>query len=146
MRHNGRPPIYASDLPITHLDLRLKPEPKTKGRPPEGPETLIVCPDCGWWVALKRHMVHPHRDRRRRPIDGRVPRCPGSGQRVIVNISYDTWREQLAQVVADASTRRSAPQFTKPRPPVPPAVHQIARAREKALAAALAASGTENPR
>ncbi|WP_067487393.1 hypothetical protein [Actinomadura hibisca] len=132
MKDNGRPPIYASDLPITHLDLRPKPEPKNKARA-EGPETLIVCPDCGWWVALKRHMVHPHRDRRRRTRDGRVPRCSGSGQRVIVNVSYEIWREQLAQAVADAGTRRPARQFVKPRPPVAPAVHQIARAREKAL-------------
>ncbi|MQY07238.1 hypothetical protein [Actinomadura macrotermitis] len=53
---------------------------------------------------------------------------------MIVNLSYEMWRQRLSEAVADADARRSARQFTKPRPPVPPAVHQIAQARAKTLA------------
>ncbi|WP_026415637.1 hypothetical protein [Actinomadura oligospora] len=147
MKHNGRFPIAISSLPLNHVNLR-RPESERA----DGERTVIVCPDCGTWVSLKRHMVLPHRISRytdkeirdfatgRRPVPAarwhRQERCPGSAQRVITDLAYETWREQLAEGIADASTRRGARTMVKPTPAVPPSLtHMAAARRDRELAA-----------
>ncbi|MFC5187010.1 hypothetical protein [Actinomadura harenae] len=138
MKHNGRPPISVSALPLNHVNLR-----RPDGERPDGERTMIVCPDCGTWVSLKRHLVLPHRisrytdkqirnfalGRRPAPAARRQERCPGSAQRVITDLAYETWRARLAEGIADASTRRSARTMVKPTPALAPSLTQMAAAR-----------------
>ncbi|MGW4597007.1 hypothetical protein ACWEOA_17120 [Streptomyces sp. NPDC004457] len=132
MRHNGRAPIKASSLRPEHLNLR------------EGEARMIVCPECETWHRLTRSMIHPHRDgveqprpegRRYRdasdktkPSNGR--RCPGSAQRIIIDITPAEWTEQLLAAESTASSRRTTHPVRKPRPQAPPAtVHMNFAAR-----------------
>ncbi|MCP2337906.1 hypothetical protein [Actinomadura rupiterrae] len=147
MQHNGRPPISVSDLPLNHVNLR-----RPEGDRAEGERTMLICGDCGTWVSLRRHMVLPHRrshrseaeirafayGRRTAPLERwhRQERCPGSGQRVITDLSYESWRSRLAEAAADAGTRRSARTMVKPTPALPPSLTQMATARrEREIAA-----------
>lgn len=111
MRHNGRAPILASQMRPEHLSLR------------EGEPRLAVCPDCETWHRLKRGMIHPHRDgspvertERRyygdKPAGGR--RCPGSAQRITIDITPEEWAEKLLAADSTATGRRSARQHHKP--------------------------------
>ncbi|MEV4251593.1 hypothetical protein AB0J52_00335 [Spirillospora sp. NPDC049652] len=144
VRHNGRPPISVSDLPLNHVRLR-----RPDGERPDGERTEIMCADCGAWVSLKRHMVLPHRlssrytDKEirdfaygRRPVPAarwhrQQERCAGSGQRVIVNLAYEAWHARLAEASRDAATRRGSRTVVKPTPALPPSLAQIAAARRE---------------
>lgn len=86
MRHNGRPPLRASEIRASDLNLR----------PGEVP--AAVCPVCGRWRRLSRHMLWPHR-----AADGKT-RCPGSGQRIEIDISAGEWLMRLE--AARQSARR----------------------------------------
>ncbi|MGW3954060.1 hypothetical protein ACWEKM_24775 [Streptomyces sp. NPDC004752] len=126
MRHNGRTPIKVSSLRPENLNLR------------EG-EISVVCPDCDTWRRLTRSMIHPHRDgveqpkpegRRYRddttsskPSNGR--RCPGSAQRIEVDIAPEQWSEKLLAAETTASGRRTTKPVRKPRPQDAPAPTQI---------------------
>ncbi|MFJ4980396.1 hypothetical protein ACIP6X_34630 [Streptomyces coeruleorubidus] len=124
MRHNGRTPIKASHLRPENLNLR------------EG-EKSVVCPDCNTWRRLTRSMIHPHRDgveqpkpegRRYRdaaamPSNGR--RCPGSAQRIEMDITPEQWSERLLAAESTASSRRTANPVRKPRLQAPPATVQM---------------------
>ncbi|MFH9821379.1 hypothetical protein [Streptomyces sp. NPDC017230] len=126
MRHNGRDPIKASTMRPEHLNLR-------DGEPP-----LAVCPDCDTWHRLTRSMIKPHRDgygapqasKRRycgdKPAGGR--RCPGSAQRIIIDITPDEWSEELLAADSTVSSRRSARQHHKPLPAPATPVAKMARA------------------
>ncbi|MFF5147873.1 hypothetical protein ACFY6U_50595 [Streptomyces sp. NPDC013157] len=127
MRHNGRTPIKASSLRPENLNLR------------EG-ETSVVCPDCDSWRRLTRSMIHPHRDgveqpkpegRRYRddttsskPSNGR--RCPGSAQRIEMDITPEQWSEKLHEAETTASGRRTTNPVRKPRPQAAPTPSQMA--------------------
>jgi hypothetical protein len=127
MRHNGRAPIKASTLRPEHLNLR------------EGETRMVVCPDCSTWHRLTRSMIHPHRDgvaqpkpegRRYRdasvkakPLNGR--RCPGSGQRIEVDMTVEQWTERLLTAESTASSRRTTNPVRKPRPQPAPATAQM---------------------
>ncbi|WP_327129654.1 hypothetical protein [Streptomyces sp. NBC_01727] len=133
MRHNGRTPLLASTMRPEHLNLR------------EGDPRMAVCPDCQTWHRLTRSMINPHRssdgviasnNRPRRyfgdkPAGGR--RCPGSAQRITIDITVEQWGEKLLAADSTATGRRSARQHYKPLPaPAPP----IARMRPAPVNAA----------
>ncbi|MGV4985821.1 hypothetical protein ACVB8X_07165 [Streptomyces sp. NRAIS4] len=127
MRHNGRTPIKASSLRPENLNLR------------EG-ETSVVCPDCDTWRRLTRSMIHPHRDgveqpkpegrRYRDDTDKTKPsnglRCPGSAQRIEMDITPEQWSEKLLTAETTASGRRTTKPARKPRPQAAPAPAQMA--------------------
>ncbi|MFC8263759.1 hypothetical protein ACFUNF_40720 [Streptomyces sp. NPDC057291] len=116
MRHNGRTPLLASTMRPEHLNLR------------EDDPRMAVCPDCQTWHRLTRSMINPHRssdgviasnDRPRRyfgdkPAGGR--RCPGSAQRITIDITVEQWGEKLLTADTTATGRRSARQHYKPLP------------------------------
>lgn len=127
MRHNGRAPIKASSLRPEHLNLR------------EGETRSVVCPDCNTWHRLTRSMIHPHRDDVEQPkpegrryrddadkaklSNGR--RCPGSAQRIDIDITPELWSERLLTVESTAARRRSARSIPQPRPQAAPAPFQM---------------------
>ena len=127
MRHNGRAPIKASSLRPEHLNLR------------DGETRSVVCPVCKTWHRLTRSMIHPHRDgveqlrpegRRYRDastqsktFNGR--RCPGSAQRIEIDITPEQWVKRLLAAESTASSRRTTNPVRKPRPQAQPAVIQM---------------------
>lgn len=113
MRHNGRPIILASRLNPADLDLR------------EGWRPLVVCQDCHTWRVIKRNMVTPHRAE-----DG-VSRCPGSAQRVRIDLTIEEWRPKAIEAVQDAAARRATKVIVRPKPSPPAAVSQMSKARAR---------------
>lgn len=131
MRHNGRTPITASSLRPGNLNLR-------KG------ETSVVCPECNTWRRLTRSMIRPHRDGVEQPMpEGRRyrddttssqlsngRRCPGSAQRIAMDITPEQWSEKLLAAESTASSRRTTSPVRKPRPQTAPATaHMNSAAR-----------------
>ncbi|MFH9439512.1 hypothetical protein [Streptomyces rochei] len=124
MRHNGRDPIKASTMRPEHLNLR------------DGEPLLAVCPDCDTWRSITRSMIKPHRASNDAPTNGerryygdkpaRNPRCPGSAQRILIDISAEEWEEKLRAAESTASSRRSARQHHKPIPAPATQVHRLA--------------------
>ncbi len=118
MRHNGRTPIKASSMRPENLNLR------------EGEIRSVVCPDCNTWHRLTRSMIHPHRDgveqpkakgrhyfdeaKQAKPSNGR--RCPGSAQRIEIDLTLEEWGQALLAADGTAIGRRSARQHYKPLP------------------------------
>ncbi|MEV6133208.1 hypothetical protein AB0M05_41520 [Streptomyces violaceusniger] len=94
MKHNGRPPIRASKVDADRINLR------------EGEKRTIVCEDCGTWRLIEGRMVATHRaeprsskPRKYRQLpEDRVPRCPGSGQRIWFDITPDKWRARYERL------------------------------------------------
>ena len=99
MRNNGRPPLAASELPLHHLHLR------------DNGTHSLTCPDCGQWQDLRKgqvadprptcgttqgrimdgqpvRLITPHR-----PRNG--ARCPGSGQRIVLDLTVQEWLTRL---------------------------------------------------
>ncbi|MFJ3497827.1 hypothetical protein ACIPPJ_30140 [Streptomyces sp. NPDC086091] len=128
MRHNGRPALKASSLRPEHLSLR------------QGETRMIVCPDCTTWHRLTRSMIHPHRDgvvppkpesRRYHDTSDTTPkpstgrRCPGSAQRIEIDITPEQWTERLLTAESTASSRRTTNPVRKPRPQTAPATAQM---------------------
>ncbi|WP_410540539.1 hypothetical protein [Streptomyces sp. KL2] len=127
MRHNGRPAIKASTFRPEHLNLR---EDETR---------MIVCPDCGTWRRLKRSMIHPHRDGVDVPKDGprryrddpNAPkpqtgrRCPGSAQRIEMDLTPEQWAQRLLAAESTAAGRRTTRPIRKPRQQPAPAPTQM---------------------
>ncbi|WP_030895898.1 hypothetical protein [Streptomyces sp. NRRL F-5053] len=130
MRHNGRTPIAASAMRPEHLSLR------------EGEPRLAVCPDCHTWHRLTRSMIKPHRDsaptqkpdERRyfgdKPAGGR--RCPGSAQRITIDITPEEWSERLLAAETTAAGRRTTRPIRKPRAQTAPATAQMSSATRPA--------------
>lgn len=87
MRQNGRPPLRTSKMLSNRVSLH------------RGERAQVACPVCLRWRVLERGMLRPHR-----ADDGRS-RCPGSGQRVVVDESPEVWlrrlvRDEIASVQA----------------------------------------------
>ncbi|TMQ95974.1 hypothetical protein ETD83_21840 [Actinomadura soli] len=121
MRHNGQPVILASSLPPNLISLS------------ERSCALVACPTCGAWKSIKRGMVTAHRGPHVPGADAwpaefrpSPPRCPGSGQRVRVDLSVDQWRQRLADTCREAGRRRPTRVIPRPKPPVARAVVQLA--------------------
>lgn len=124
MRHNGRAPLMASRMRPEHLNLR------------DGEPRMAVCPDCLRWRRLQRSVITPHRadatpspGRPRRyhgdkPAGG--PRCPGSAQRITIDISIEQWGERLLAADSTATGRHSARQHYMPLPQPQAPVHRLA--------------------
>ena len=110
-RHNGRPPLAVSGLAPSLVMLS-----------PACPRPVLTCLDCGTWRIPARGMLPAHR-----AADG-VTRCPGSGQRVRVDLTYIEWRARLDAGVREAGLRRGSRVQCGGRPPVPPPVFLITRA------------------
>jgi hypothetical protein len=109
-RHNGRPPLAVSELAPSLVMLS-----------PASPKPVLACPDCGTWRVPNRGMpAH-------RTADG-LTRCPGSGQRVRIDLTYIEWRARLDAGVREAGLRRGSRVQRGGRPPVPPPVFRITRA------------------
>ncbi|MFF3516573.1 hypothetical protein [Streptomyces sp. NPDC002573] len=123
MRHNGRAPIKASTMRPENLNLR------------ENEPRMAVCPDCQTWRRLTRSMIAPHRDgvdvpksdARRyfgdKPAGGR--RCPGSAQRIDIDITPEQWSEKLLTAETTTVSRRTTHPIRKPRPEAAPAPFQM---------------------
>ncbi|MHB6912792.1 hypothetical protein [Streptomyces sp. DB-54] len=86
MKHNGRAPLKASEIRPDLINLR------------EGEPRTMVCPDCRRSRAIRDRMVVAHRAEphsaqpRHRRTENRVPRCPGSGQRIWIDITPEQWQ------------------------------------------------------
>jgi hypothetical protein len=110
MRPNGRPPVAASTLPPNALLLA------------PGSRPVVTCPDCGTWRMLRRGMVPAHR------AAGEVSRCPGSGQRLIMDLTVAEWRARLDAAARDAALRRGSRVHRSGAPPVTPPVFRLTAA------------------
>ncbi|MFI5621483.1 hypothetical protein [Streptomyces sp. NPDC051567] len=98
MRPSLRAPLLLSQLPPDHIALT-------------GERRSLRCPDCDQWQPIRRGMVQPHRSPRPRqpkPHPGlprvttgpiaHVPRCPGSGRPVTIDLTVAEWQAQLPTV------------------------------------------------
>ena len=112
MRHNGRPPILASELTPNLLMFCTG-------------LAAVACPDCGTWRVPRRGMLPAHRGGRGNEAD---LRCPGSGQRVRIDLSSAEWAARLRSAAREAALRHGSRVQRGGRPPVPPPVFRITRA------------------
>jgi hypothetical protein len=147
-RHNGRPAIRISSFPPTSVSFvdgqhracgdrqpgqRRTGRCRECGKPFTGDRPMVRCPapGCCAWVSvqlgvLKRHDVAHNvacsdRDQRKRKI-----RCPGGGQRIRVDLTYDQHRALLYKERLEATgsiiNRRPTHVRFVGTPPVPPPV------------------------
>ncbi|MCD9165813.1 hypothetical protein [Streptomyces albireticuli] len=93
MKHNGRLPLQASTIRPDLINLR------------DGEKRAIVCPDCRVWRPIQDRMVTAHRavphsgqPRHRRSGPDRTPRCPGSGQRIWIDLTADQWHARYEKL------------------------------------------------
>ncbi len=114
MRHNGRSAVLASEL--TPNLLMLYP----------GERPVVACPDCGTWRVPRRGMLPAHRGGDGNQAD---PRCPGSGQRVRIDLTPAQWRANLQAAAREAASRRGTRVYRRPRPAAAPPVFRLATAR-----------------
>jgi hypothetical protein len=153
--HNGRPEILVSALPpasVSFVDGQhqacgglWKPEQTRTGRCPEcgkpltGGQPMILCPDgCGRWVYVQRGKLRPHHAPHAGHCPGRSAcevtrqvRCPGSGQRIKVDLTRNQHLALLYKVHLErgaVDNRRPTHVHLVPTPPVPPPVCRIGRA------------------
>ncbi len=113
MRHNGRPPILACELTPNLLMFC------TGGLP------AVACPDCGTWRVPRRGMLPAHRGGRGSEAG---LRCPGSGQRVRLDLTSAEWAARLRTAAREAALRHGSRAQRGARPPVAPPVFRITRA------------------
>jgi hypothetical protein len=121
MRHNGRPALRASRLNANQFTLH------------PGERITIECPDCRTWRPVDRGMVRPHRltdhgkeaERKHKSGRGRDERCPGSAQRLVIDINAAQWMERVQEANREAGARRSNKVIRKPKVAVPPPVSRI---------------------
>ncbi|WP_433474941.1 hypothetical protein ACQPZP_40735 [Spirillospora sp. CA-142024] len=112
---NGRRTLLASRIPLDQILM------------PEGRSPRLVCPDCGTWQIWKRGLVKAHA---LCPDEAISPKCPGSHQRVLVDLTSDQLRELRAGAAAHArAIARSPRDGYQQSPPAAPSVHQIAARR-----------------
>jgi hypothetical protein len=111
MRPSHLPPYLVSKLRPQDINLR------------DGERRTIRCPECRTWRMIRRGMVWTHHP------EGE--RCSGSARKVVFDLTVEQWERKLqrqARRCADAmpaENRRSATQFSKPMPPVAPALTQM---------------------
>jgi hypothetical protein len=81
---------------------------------------VLACPDCRTWRMPRRGMLPAHR------ADDGISRCPGSGQRVRIDLTYVEWRERLEAAARHAALRRGSRVHRTALPSVAPPVCRIA--------------------
>jgi len=109
--HSRRPVLLASTLPAYTLSLT-----------PTGEHPMAACPaGCGRWVLIRRHVMMNHPD-----TPGATP-CPGSGQRIRIDVTFEQWRQRLRDIERTADYRRPSPSRLQPQPPTPTPVCRIRR-------------------
>jgi hypothetical protein len=82
----------------------------------------VTCSDCGTWRVPHRGMLPAHR------AADAVDRCPGSGQRLVIDLTPPQWQARLDAAVREAGLRRGSRVHRGGRPPVPPPLFRISRA------------------
>ena len=107
MRHNGRPALLASKLPASNLNVR------------PGESRSVVCPDCGTWRLLRRGLIFPHRS-----TDEKT-RCPGSAQRITLNVPLATIETRQWAETANVNQRRPTRVQLKAPAPIAPPVFRV---------------------
>jgi hypothetical protein len=110
MKPNGRPVLLASELAPNLLMLS------------PGSRPVVACPDCGTWRAPRRTMLPAHR------APDEITRCPGSGQRVQIDLTTAEWQARLRAAVRDAGLRHGSRVHRGAHPPVPPPVFRLSGA------------------
>lgn len=90
MRHNGRPPLLASTIRANDLEIR------------PGEPRSMVCPDCGRWRIIRDRMISLHF------VEDGKGRCPGTGQRVRIDIALATLEARQIVGIAQTGLRRPA--------------------------------------
>jgi hypothetical protein len=83
---------------------------------------VLACPDCGTWRVPRRGMLPAHR------ASDMVTRCPGSGQRVTIDLTPAQWQARLDAAAREAGLRRGGRVHRGGHPPAAPPVFRIARA------------------
>jgi hypothetical protein len=111
MRDNGRPALLASAMTPNLLML-------TAGKRP-----VVACPDCGTWRVPQRGMLPAHR------AADEHTRCPGSGQRITIDLTPVQWMEILRVAAREASGRRGTMVRCGGKPPIPQPVFRFDTAR-----------------
>jgi hypothetical protein len=98
-------------------------KPLTSGQP------MVLCPDgCGRWVFVVRGVLKPHHAPHAGNCPGRSScpetsqvRCPGSGQRIIVDLTRDEHLALLFKIQTAADDRRrTRVHGVRPAPVLPP--------------------------
>ncbi|MFF2630860.1 hypothetical protein ACFVUN_34495 [Kitasatospora griseola] len=131
MRHNGRPALRASKLPAADINLR------------PGEPVTVVCTDCRTWRRLTHSMIPAHRstDLGRELVDAdgrqvrRDTRCPGSGQRIQIDLTVAKWVTRVEDGLTETAACRPTKVLRKVPTPKPPALHQLAPAAPTATTA-----------
>ena len=101
MRDNGRPVLLASTMTPNLLMLTA------------GTRPVVACPDCGTWRVPRRGMIPAHR------AADEHSRCPGSGQRITIDLTPVQWMETLRVAVREAARRRGTTVRGGGKAPVP---------------------------
>lgn len=115
---NGRRTVLTSRIPLDQISM------------PVGRSPRLLCKDCGTWQTWKRGLVKAHP---LWPDEAGSPKCPGSHQRVFVDLTPDQLQELRAGASAHArAVARTAREGYQQAPPAAPAVHQIAARRPRA--------------
>ncbi|MFE6270457.1 hypothetical protein ACFVQ9_16945 [Streptomyces goshikiensis] len=112
---NHRPPVIASKLKVTEIDL-------TPGK------EHLVCPDCSTWVPITGMLgmpkLVPHHTGRAKT--GEPHRCAaGSNRQVTIDVEADAWRTQLIEGAPTAASRRATKVLPKPKVKPAPAASQV---------------------
>lgn len=108
MRNNGRPTLLASAT-IPSL-LMLYP----------GARPVVACPDCGTWRVPRRGLLPAHR------AADEQSRCPGSGQRVTIDLTPVQWMESLRVAARETARRCGTTVRRSGKPPVPQPLFRLA--------------------
>ncbi|WP_404870966.1 hypothetical protein ACI1MP_37580 (plasmid) [Kitasatospora griseola] len=128
MRHNGRPAVKASKILATDINLH-----------PDEPVT-VVCADCRTWRKLIRGMIPAHRStdlgRQRYDVDNHLvrcdTRCPGSGQRIVLDLTVAQWVARIEDGLTETAACRPTKVLRKVKTPTEPALHQLPPVRPTA--------------
>lgn len=123
MRHNGRPSIALSSLATNLFTADWRGDASVR--------VTVVCRDCGCFRTVKRGMVFPHRYTAQVAPGSYVEdaRCPGSGQRITVDVTPAEWADGFRNACQTTERRRSARTLIKPGPAPATPLHRIAAAR-----------------
>ncbi|MEU0034651.1 hypothetical protein [Streptomyces sp. NPDC006333] len=114
-RVNPRPPILASTVAVTEIDL-------APGR------EHMVCPECRTWCPITGmtgtpKLVPHHTDPAGTPNPRRC--MAGSDRRVTIDITADRWRTQLVEARPTTVSRRATKVLPKPKTAPAPAASQL---------------------